>query len=118
MGMSGLIGSPRLPVRPRVGDRLLTVGVLGATSLITLVLATQGPRSTALLIAVSLAAFGVAVLAFSPRYEISLAILLVYIACFDGFIKLKSGSGYATLGRDVLMLALAGGAVVRLAVRR
>src|SRR3954447_24892618 len=116
--MTGQFLSPRLPIRTRPNDRLLTGVVLTATSLVSFGLATRGPTNTALLIAVSLATFGVGVLIISPRYEISLTIILVYLGCLDGFIKLKSGSSYATLGRDVLILAVAGGAAVRLATRK
>jgi hypothetical protein len=62
---------------------------------------------------------GVAVwMFFSERYERTLAVLALYLGLFDGFLKLKTGSTIATLGRDVLLYAIAAGALVRLIIRR
>jgi hypothetical protein len=55
---------------------------------------------------------------FSEHYERTLAVLALYLGLFDGFLKLKTGSSVATLGRDVLMYSIAAGALVRLALRR
>ena len=54
---------------------------------------------------------------FSERYERTLAVLALYLGLFDGFLKLKTGSSLATLGRDVLMYSIAAGALARLALR-
>jgi hypothetical protein len=54
---------------------------------------------------------------FSERYEVTLAVLLLYLGLLDGFLKLKTGSSIVTLGRDVLLYAIAGGAVVRSIIR-
>ena len=70
---------------------------------------------------------GVAVLAFlgacmwmfaSERYALSLGILALYLGLADGYLKLSTGSSYATLARDALLYAIVAGALARLAVRR
>lgn len=63
------------------------------------------------------AAFGVfAVSAWmlaSSKTNATLAVLMVYLAVADGVIKNKSGSSAATLGRDVLLYAIAVGVLLR-----
>ncbi len=65
-----------------------------------------------------------AVLAFAAwmflnqRYEWSLAVLMLYLGLADGYLKLRTGSSHATLLRDVLLYAIAAGALIRMAVRR
>jgi hypothetical protein len=54
----------------------------------------------------------------SERYEVTLAVLLVYLGLADGVVKLASGSSVATLGRDLLLYAIALGAVARMIMRR
>jgi hypothetical protein len=54
----------------------------------------------------------------SPRYHVTLAALMVYIALADGYLKLKTGSNLATLGRDVLLYSIAIGALARTSVSR
>lgn len=54
----------------------------------------------------------------SERYEITLAVLLLYLGLLDGLVKLTSGSNLATLGRDVLLYAIVLGAIVRIILRR
>ena len=55
---------------------------------------------------------------FSERYERTLAVLALYLGLLDGFLKLKTGSSVATLGRDVLFYAIAAGAFARLVLGR
>lgn len=54
----------------------------------------------------------------SERYERTLAVLLVYLGCVDGVLKLSSGSNTATLGRDALLYAIVLGALARMCLRR
>jgi hypothetical protein len=54
----------------------------------------------------------------SERYEWTLAVLVLYLGLLDGFVKLSSGSQFATLGRDVLLYAIVAGAIARLLLRR
>lgn len=55
---------------------------------------------------------------FSERYEVTLAVLLLYLGLFDGVLKLKTGSELATLGRDVLLYAVALGVLARAILRK
>lgn len=47
------------------------------------------------------------------RVDRSLAALGLYLGLLDGYIKLRTGSPVITLGRDVLVAAIAGGALFR-----
>ena len=47
------------------------------------------------------------------RVDRSLAALGLYLGLFDGYLKLKTGSPFMTLARDVLVAAIAAGALVR-----
>ena len=47
------------------------------------------------------------------RVDRSLAAVGLYLGLLDGYVKLKTGSPYVTLGRDVLVAAIAGGALLR-----
>lgn len=55
---------------------------------------------------------------FSERYELTLVALLLYLGLVDGVVKLSMASTGATLIRDVLLYAIALGAVVRMILRR
>jgi hypothetical protein len=55
---------------------------------------------------------------FSERLTLTLAVLTLYLGLVDGFLKLKTGSQYATLARDVLLYAICVGLIVRAFVRR
>lgn len=54
----------------------------------------------------------------SENYAATLAVLLLYLGLLDGFLKLKTGLQVATLGRDVLLYAIVGGALLRFLIRR
>ncbi len=53
----------------------------------------------------------------SPRIEVSLAVLLLYLGLLDGYLKLRSGSTAVTLGRDALLYSIVIGLLVRAALR-
>jgi hypothetical protein len=53
---------------------------------------------------------------FTPRCEISLAIVGAYVLLLDGYLKLRFPGQLTTLGRDALLYALVAGAVIRLAL--
>jgi hypothetical protein len=55
---------------------------------------------------------------FSERYALSLAVLTLYLGLFDGYLKLKTGSPYATLARDVLLYAICLGVIAHALIRR
>ncbi|HVO55189.1 MAG TPA: hypothetical protein VMT37_12335 [Solirubrobacterales bacterium] len=98
---------------------------LGALAMVV-VLALAGTAVTAQIphptVLTSAAAVGVLLavgwMLFSERYEWSLAILMLYIGLADGFLKLSTGSSQITLVRDLLLYAIAAGALVRMAVNR
>jgi hypothetical protein len=50
---------------------------------------------------------------FSARYEVTLTVFMAYILLADGYLKLRYGGSLAVLGRDLLLLSIAGGALVR-----
>ena len=66
-------------------------------------------------IALAVVAFGVltAWCFTHRRVDLTLAALGLYLGLLDGYIKLRTGSPFATLGRDVLVVAIAGGALAR-----
>lgn len=47
------------------------------------------------------------------RLDLSLAALGLYLGLLDGYLKLRTGNQFATLGRDLLVAAIAAGALVR-----
>ena len=49
----------------------------------------------------------------SRRVDLSLAALGLYLGLLDGYLKLRTGDHYVTLGRDLLVVAMAAGAVLR-----
>jgi hypothetical protein len=88
-------------------------------ALLGLAITIQLPSATALFGVVALAILGAAAwMLFNERYEWSLAILMLYLGLADGFLKLKTGSSQATLLRDLLLYAIAVGALARVAIRR
>src|SRR4051794_4177105 len=54
----------------------------------------------------------------SRNYPLTLSVLLVYLLLLDGFLKLKTGSQFTTLGRDVLFYSIVAGAVARFVIER
>ena len=54
----------------------------------------------------------------TPRYGLTLAALMLYVGLVDGYLKLKTGSDYLTIARDVLLYAIAAGAIIRATVGR
>ena len=88
-------------------------------ALLGLAITIQLPSATPLFGVVALGLLGAAAwMLFSERYEWSLAILMLYLGLADGFLKLKTGSSQATLLRDLLLYAIAVGALARVAIRR
>jgi hypothetical protein len=103
----------------RMHDLLLLSGTalipLAAGLAITLVY----PNPNPLLLFGGLAAmFGVIALLVSRRYEITLALVLLYLGLADGPIKLEAASAVASGMRDILIAAIALGMLMRLAVAK
>lgn len=114
---------PTATASRRSGPAILPGVVVGsvAVAAVAIFLAAVALKSTSTAIHYGAPALlgGVAVwMFFSQRYEWTLAVLALYLGLFDGFLKLKTGSSIATLGRDVMLYAIAGGALVRLVIRR
>jgi hypothetical protein len=65
-----------------------------------------------------LGAVGVVALLVSSRYEVTLIVLALYLGLLDGPIKLESASKASSGVRDVLILAIALGMLMRLVVRK
>jgi len=57
-------------------------------------------------------------MATTRRTSLALALLMVYLGVLDGYVKLATGSQYATFVRDVLLYALVVGLLVRAVARR
>jgi hypothetical protein len=55
---------------------------------------------------------------FEPRTELTLAVLMVYLAVADGYLKLKTGEAAAVLARDLMLYAIAVGVLIRALVRQ
>jgi hypothetical protein len=49
----------------------------------------------------------------TPHTGRALALLVLYLGLFDGYLKLRTNNQLATLGRDLLLYALAAGALLR-----
>ena len=95
---------------------LATIGTLIA---IALAVTIQLPTATPVAAVAVVGLLGITTwMLLNERYEWSLAILVLYLGLVDGFLKLKTGSSYATLGRDLLLYAIVVGALIRIAVRR
>src|SRR5918999_1539548 len=60
----------------------------------------------------------VAYLALSQRYGLTLTLLALYVGLADGYLKLSTGVTEISLVRDVLIAAIAGGALARLLHQR
>ena len=61
---------------------------------------------------------GLFALAASARYEVTLAILAIYLGTIDGVIKLETANQLVSSLRDVMIAAICVGAIVRMIVRR
>jgi hypothetical protein len=106
----------RQSARLTVAGYLLAVVLAGAGAVYGL---DNGTVTNPAMLPVGAAVLGLSAwMFFSERVEISLAVLLVYLGVADGYLKLKSGSNLATLGRDLLLYSIATGALLRLLLRR
>jgi hypothetical protein len=101
------------------GDALIALAVVAVALAAALFTATKGPElagGNALLLTPFVA---IPVWMFlTDRPALALAVLLAYLGLVDGYLKLKIGSEGPTLGRDLLLYALAVGMLLRAVVRR
>jgi hypothetical protein len=72
----------------------------------------------ALALGVALGSVAIVALIASPRLEVSVAVLALYLGLLDGPVKLLSASQGASSVRDVLIAAVSLGALARLAAKR
>ena len=109
------------PARRRSGAKE-TLGLLAiwvALVAVVLLLAVRMPSPSVLSVGVMVGLPAVAAWMFtSENYALTLGVLLLYLGLLDGFVKLGTGISSATLGRDVLLYAIAFGALARFALRR
>lgn len=112
-------------IHPVVLDRRIRdLVLLGLTGLIPAVLglglSIALPKTNVLVVVVAIAGLlGVVALIMSSRLEVTVTLLAIYLALFDGPVKLGIGRSEATSGaRNVLILAVCLGIVMRLVTRR
>jgi hypothetical protein len=105
---------PASAARRGLAGMLLAAGLGVVAFAMSVRLPTATPLVAAAVIAVLLVC---AWMLFEPRTELSLAVLMVYLAAADGYLKLKTGESAAILARDLLLYAIAAGAVLRALVR-
>jgi len=120
LGLSGVLWRTHPSVLSRRRRELLITGLAGAISLvIALGIAVEVPNpSFPLALGIALGVLTVVGLVVSTRYEVTLALLMLYFGLLDGPIKLESASQGTSAIRDVLIAAVCLGAVIRLIVRR
>jgi hypothetical protein len=112
-------------VHPVVLDRrihdLLLLGLTAlAPAALALGLAVALPHTSVLVVlGAILAAVGVVALIVSARLEVTVALVVLYLGLLDGPVKLGIGRSEATAAaRNVLILAICLGAVLRIVVRK
>jgi hypothetical protein len=103
--------------RPRTVElrALLAGGAAAAVSLAAALLVPSHSVGVALAAAV-LALMCVWMLA-TTKYELTLAVMMLYVGLADGYIRLKTGAESLTLVRDLMLYSIVAGALVRQAVR-
>jgi hypothetical protein len=119
------LSSPLGGIHPVVlGRRAQDLALLGLAALIPLALAlgiaVALPKPNLLLVlGVLVGGLAIVALVASPRLEISVAVLAVYLGCINGPLKLIVSAGVLSAAmQDIVMLAVCLGIVLRLAVRR
>jgi hypothetical protein len=99
--------------------RVQTVVVGAAVAVAGLAFGALAAQKSLLFAAEAAAAIGFGLwLMCSTRYEVTLAVLMLYLGLLDGYLKLKLNNTAITAGRDLLMGAIAAGALIRYAVSR
>jgi O-antigen ligase len=119
--LSSSIGSVHPVVLNR---RIRELALIALSALVPLALAlaisvqVSHPNFLAL-VALTGGAIGVVALITSPRYELTLAVVVLYLGLLEGPVKLGSGAHQSTaVIRDVLIFSVALGAVLRIIVKK
>src|SRR5271155_583659 len=120
IGLSSAWGRAHPAVLSRRRHDLLVAGSAGAlAAAIGLGIALDVPNPNFFLAAgILVGAVGLIALAASARYEVTLALLALYLGMVDGVIKLETASQAVSSIRDILIATICVGALVRMAVRR
>ena len=120
IGLSGVLSSRHPAVASRRRRELLATGLTGAVALVIALGITLEVPNPNFFIAAGIAAgaLGLFALAASTRYEITLAILMLYLGLADGVIKLESANQLVSSLRDIMIAAISLGAIARMIVRR
>ncbi len=107
-------------VLSRRRHELLITLLAGAIPLmIALGIAVEVPNPNFFLaVGIVVGALGLVALAASVRYEVTLAILALYLGLVDGVIKLETANQLVSSLRDIMIASICLGAVVRMVVRR
>jgi hypothetical protein len=112
-------------VHPAVVSRrvreLLLMGLTGVVPLvIALGIAREVPNpSIPLTFGAILVALGIIVLVVSTRYEVTFALIALYLGLLEGPVKLMNGeSSVTSVSRDIFICAISLGALLRLAVKK
>ncbi len=114
-----LSGTHPAVLNRRIHD-LLIVTLTGLIPLVlALAIAVEMPKPNfAAVIGIMIGAAAVVALMISTRYEVTLAVLVLYLGLLDGPIKLESASQLSSGIRDILIIAIVLGMVMRLALSR
>lgn len=119
--LTGSLAGPHPAVVNRRIHDLLVLVVTGLIPLVIglgIVVATPNPNPIVLL-GTTLGVVGVFTLMLSTRYEVTLALIAIYLGLFDGPIKLEASSHQVAASlRDVLILSVGLGMVMRMVVKR
>ncbi len=114
-------GHPTVTSR-RARERLLLCLTFLVPVVLALAISVQMPspnvRSVLEVLVLTLGAIGVVVLVLSTRYAVTLTLLALYLGLLDGPIKLESTSRLASGFRDVLIVAIGLGMIMRLGLKR
>jgi len=104
----GRVGGPYQP--SPVAPALLAIGCLAASVAAGAQVGTADPQQPIGIVAGVLALGAVFAIRSTP---VALAILALYLGVVDGYLKLATGSDYATFGRDVVLLGVVAGTLWR-----
>ena len=117
----GMSGRSHPEVRSRQRRHALTLG-LGFALPFAVALGislSEAKPSLLLTVALIVGLVGIAALVANPRLEISVMLLAIYLGMLEGPVKLGSGGHEAaSVVRDILIFAVAGGALLRLLASR
>jgi hypothetical protein len=106
----------------RAGERVrVVVAALLAAALalaISVEIPTPGAGSVVEILGAMVGVVGVVALMLSTRYTVTLTLLTLYLGLLDGPVKLLTGSKYASGFRDVLMISIGLGMLMRLSRKR